>query len=167
MQTIQEIEDGDYKQRAEEDYHTEELQRLTQAFNRMMNVIVNLRIRAYDEKIQLMDTQMKYFQMQLKPHFLFKLSLTTIYSMSYQKRNEDIRTYIDALTKTVRYMFKGGLRLVLLKEETQHLENYFECSSSGIRTVYSGILIWKKLQCRGRSPRCCYIHLWKMNTNMQ
>ena len=53
MQTIQEIEDGDYKQRAEEDYHTEELQRLTQAFNRMMNVIVNLRIRAYDEKIQL------------------------------------------------------------------------------------------------------------------
>ena len=125
MQTIQEIEDGDYKQRAEEDYHTEELQRLTQAFNRMMNVIVNLRIRAYDEKIQLMDTQMKYFQMQLKPHF-FLNALTTIYSMSYQKRNEDIRTYIDALTKTVRYMFKGGLRLVLLKEETQHLENYFE-----------------------------------------
>ena len=67
----------------------------------MMNVIVNLRIRAYDEKIQLMDTQMKYFQMQLKPHF-FLNALTTIYSMSYQKRNEDIRTYIDALTKQVR-----------------------------------------------------------------
>ena len=113
MQTIQEIEDGDYKQRAEEDYHTKELERLTQAFNRMMNVIVNLRIRAYDEKIQ------------LKPHF-FLNALTTIYSMSYQGRNEDIRTYIDALTKTVRYMFKGGLRLVPLKEETQHLENYFE-----------------------------------------
>lgn len=125
MQTIQEIEDGDYKQRVEEDYHTRELQRLTQAFNRMMNVIVNLRIRAYDEKIQLMDTQMKYFQMQLKPHF-FLNALTTIYSMSYQGRNEDIRTYIDALTKTVRYMFKGGLRLVPLKEETQNLENYFE-----------------------------------------
>lgn len=125
MQTIQEIEDRDYKQRAEEDYHTRELQRLTQAFNRMMNVIVNLRIRAYDEKIQLMDTQMKYFQMQLKPHF-FLNALTTIYSMSYQGRNEDIRTYIDALTKTVRYMFKGGLRLVPLKEETQNLENYFE-----------------------------------------
>lgn len=125
MQTIQEIEDGDYKQRAEEDYHTRELQRLTQAFNRMINVIVNLRIRAYDEKIQLMDTQMKYFQMQLKPHF-FLNALTTIYSMSYQGRNEDIRTYIDALTKTVRYMFKGGLRLVPLKEETQNLENYFE-----------------------------------------
>lgn len=46
--------------------------------------------------------------------------------MSYQGRNEDIRTYIDALTKTVRYMFKGGLRLVPLKEETQNLENYFE-----------------------------------------
>lgn len=53
-------------------------------------------------------------------------ALTTIYSMSYQGRNEDIRTYIDALTKTVRYMFKGGLRLVPLKEETQNLENYFE-----------------------------------------
>ena len=139
MQTIQEIEDGDYKQRAEEDYHTEELQRLTQAFNRMMNVIVNLRIRAYDEKIQLMDTQMKYFQMQLKPHF-FLNALITIYSMSYQKRNEDIRTYIDALTKTVRYMFKGGLRLVLLKEENPASGKFIlKCSSSGIRTVYSGI----------------------------
>lgn len=124
MGTIQVIEDGDYKQRAEENYHTEELQRLTQAFNRMMDVIVHLRIRAYDEKIRLMDTQMKYFQMQLKPHF-FLNALTTIYSMSYQKRDEDIRTYIDALTKTVRYMFKAGLRLVTLKEEADHLENYF------------------------------------------
>lgn len=124
MGTIQVIEDGDYKQRAEENYHTEELQRLTQAFNRMMDVIVHLRIRAYDEKIRLMDTRMKYFQMQLKPHF-FLNALTTIYSMSYQKRDEDIRTYIDALTKTVRYMFKAGLRLVTLKEEADHLENYF------------------------------------------
>lgn len=151
MQTIQEIEDGDYKQRAEEDYHTEELQRLTQAFNRMMNVIVNLRIRAYDEKIQLMDTQMKYFQMQLKPHF-FLNALTTIYSMSYQKRNEDIRTYIDALTKRSVICLKAVFVWSFLRKKPSIWKIILKCSSSGIRTVYSGILIWKKLQCRGRSP---------------
>lgn len=125
MKTIADIEEGDYKQRAEEHYRTRELQSLTSSFNRMMDVIVNLRIRAYDEKIRLMDTQMKYFQMQIKPHF-FLNALTTIYSMSYQKRDADIRSYIDALTKTVRYMFKTGLHTVPLKEELMHLRNYFQ-----------------------------------------
>ena len=73
MQTIQEIEDGDYKQRGRGRlFIRKNFSVLHRHLTWMMNVIVNLRIRAYDEKIQLMDTQMKYFQMQLKPPFLFK-----------------------------------------------------------------------------------------------
>lgn len=64
-------------------------------------------------------------------------------------------------------MFKGGLRLVLLKEETQHLENYFEMQ----QLRYPDCVFWyfdmEEAAMSWKIPRCCYIHLWKMNTNMQ
>lgn len=123
--TMKEIEEGDYQKRVAEDDRSLELWNLTNTFNHMMDVIVHLRIKAYDDKIRLLDTEIKYFQLQIKPHF-FLNALTTIYSMSYQERMADIREYIDALTKTIRYMFRTGLHTVTLKEEILHLKNYFD-----------------------------------------
>lgn len=122
--TMKEIEEGDYQKRVEQDDRSLELWNLTNSFNHMMDVIVHLRIKSYDDKIRLLDTEIKYFQLQIKPHF-FLNALTTIYSMSYQERTADIREYIDILTKTIRYMFCTGLHTVTLKEEVLHLKNYF------------------------------------------
>lgn len=124
IETMKEIEEGDYQKRVESNELSLELWNLTNTFNHMMDVIIHLRIKAYDDKIRLLDTEIKYFQLQIKPHF-FLNALTTIYSMSYQERTADIREYIDALTKTIRYMFRTGLHTVTLKDEILHLKNYF------------------------------------------
>lgn len=123
--TMANIEAGDYQQRVETAYSSKELSALTAAFDHMMDVIINQRIRAYDEKNRLLDAEVKYFRLQIRPHF-FLNALTTIYSMSYQNKNDSIRDYIDALTKTIRYMFQTGLHTVPLREEISHLKNYFE-----------------------------------------
>ena len=52
--------------------------------------------------------------------------MTTISSLSQQNKNDEIRKYIDSLSKNIRYMFRAGLHTVALDEEIRHVENYFE-----------------------------------------
>jgi len=63
--------------------------------------------------------------MQLKPHY-FLNALTTISSLSGQNKNGQIKIFIDALSKNVRYMFRAGFHTVPINEEIKHVENYFE-----------------------------------------
>ncbi|MGB4660832.1 MAG: sensor histidine kinase, partial [Mobilitalea sp.] len=71
------------------------------------------------------DMELKSIRLQLKPHF-FLNALTTIASLSVQNKTEQIKIYIDALSKNVRYMFQAGFHTVSVKEEIKHVENYFE-----------------------------------------
>ncbi|MDO4333232.1 MAG: histidine kinase [Eubacteriales bacterium] len=125
METISWIRLGDYRHRIVSRCKNKEFIALNQAFNSMMDTIVQLRIREYEKQIRLSEAELKYFQMQIRPHF-FLNAMATIHSMSFENRNEDIRAFIAALSKNVRYMFKAGLHTVPLKEEWEHLENYFE-----------------------------------------
>lgn len=125
MQTISWIRLGDYRHRIADRCKNKEFMALNQAFNSMMDTIMSLKIREYEKQIRLYETELKYFQMQIRPHF-FLNAMATIHSMSFENRNEDIRAFIEALSKNIRYMFKAGLHTVPLKEEWAHLEHYFE-----------------------------------------
>ena len=101
-----------------------EFQNLNNSFNSMAKEIKTLKISAYEEKIELQKAELKYLQMQIRPHF-FLNALTTVHSLTYKDKNEDIRKFIDALSDHLRYMFKGGLNLVPLSEEIKYIKNYF------------------------------------------
>lgn len=101
-----------------------EFQILNQSFNSMVTEIKNLKISQYEEKIELQKAELKYLQMQIRPHF-FLNALTTVHSLTYKDKNEDIRKFIDALSHHLRYMFKGGLNQVPISEEIEYIKNYF------------------------------------------
>ena len=119
------IQNGDYEYRIEEDYGSEEFHLLKETFNKLMNEIMNLKISSYEKQILMSQSELKVIKLQIRPHF-FLNALTTISSLSQQNKNEEIKLYIDSLSKNVRYMFKSGLHTVTLGEEIQHVENYFE-----------------------------------------
>ena len=119
------IQNGDYEYRIEEDYGSEEFHLLKETFNKLMNEIMNLKISSYEKQILMSQSELKAIKLQIRPHF-FLNALTTISSLSQQNRNEEIKLYIDSLSKNVRYMFKSGLHTVTLGEEIQHVVNYFE-----------------------------------------
>ena len=52
--------------------------------------------------------------------------MSTIVGLSRSGKNAEIETYINALSKNIRYMFASGLHTVPLQEEIRHVENYFE-----------------------------------------
>lgn len=125
MYTIEYIQNGDYRHRVETRCENREFSVLNAAFNTMLDTIVELRISEYERQLCQKEAEIKYFQMQIKPHF-FLNAIATIHSMSFDNRGEEIRAYIAALSDNVRYMFKAGLHTVPIAEELDHLEKYLE-----------------------------------------
>lgn len=125
MYTIEYIQNGDYRHRVETRCENREFSVLNAAFNTMLDTIVELRISEYERQLCQQEAEIKYFQMQIKPHF-FLNAIATIHSMSFDNRGEEIRAYIAALSDNIRYMFKAGLHTVPIAEELDHLEKYLE-----------------------------------------
>lgn len=125
MYTIEYIQNGDYRHRVETRCENREFSVLNAAFNTMLDTIVELRISEYERQLCQKEAEIKYFQMQIKPHF-FLNAIATIHSMSFDNRGEEIRAYIATLSDNIRYMFKAGLHTVPIAEELDHLEKYLE-----------------------------------------
>lgn len=118
------LEQGNWDYQVEETGRSLEFQTLSHSFNSMVMEIKDLKISQYEEKIELQKAELKYLQMQIRPHF-FLNALTTIHSLTYKDKNEDIRRFIDALSNHLRYMFKGGLNKVPISEEIEYIKHYF------------------------------------------
>lgn len=122
---IERIKNGEYETRINGNFRTREFQMLQETTNQMVDEIVNLKIQSYEKLIELQDMELKSIKLQIRPHF-FLNALTTISSLSSQGKFEEINKYISSLSKNIRYIFRAGLRTVPVREEINHVENYFE-----------------------------------------
>lgn len=100
-----------------------EFMKLFHAFQSMVHEITHLKIQSYEEKIEKSRAELKVLQMQIRPHFYLN-AISTISSLTYQNRNEEIRRMIQMLSQHLRYMFKAEQMLVSIDEEMGHVENY-------------------------------------------
>ncbi len=119
-----ELETGNWDYQLKNMGKSHEFQTLGNSFNSMAREIKALKISAYEEKIALQKAELKYLQMQIKPHF-FLNALTTVSSLTYKNKSEDIRKFVSALSNHLRYMLKSGLNMVSIKEEVEYIKNYF------------------------------------------
>ena len=125
QRNMEKIQLGDYELRISDEFGSKEFNLLKNTFNKLMDEIMGLKIKSYEKQITLQETELKAVKLQIRPHF-FLNAMTTISSLSQQGKNEEIRRYIDSLSKNIRYMFRSGLHTVTLDEEIRHVENYFE-----------------------------------------
>lgn len=125
QQTMMQMREGDYTLRIREEFEGSEFTLLKDTFNKLMDEIVNLRIKSYEKQIDLQETELRCVRLQIRPHF-FLNAMATISSLSQRAKNREIQQYIAALSKNIRYMFRSGLHTVQLGEEIRHIENYFE-----------------------------------------
>lgn len=123
--SMEEMQEGEYTLRIQENYRNQEFTVLKDTFNHLMDEIVGLKIQSYEKQINLQETELRCVRLQIRPHF-FLNAMTTISSLSQQGKNKEVQQYIGALSKNIRYMFRSGLHTVTLREEIQHVENYFE-----------------------------------------
>lgn len=121
---MQHIREGHPDMRISTASDSVEFRTLVEAFNRLVDEIVHLRIQSYEKQLALLDTEQRYIRLQIKPHF-FLNAMSTIVGLNRAGKSEAIETYINALSKNIRYMFASGLHTVPLQEEIRHVENYF------------------------------------------
>ena len=106
-------------------YGSREFLLLRDTFNHMMRENVDLKLSAYKHQMDMQDTELRCIRLQLRPHF-FLNAMNTISSLSMQGQNDNIKKYVDVLSKNIRYMFKSGMHTVPLAEELQNVQYYYE-----------------------------------------
>lgn len=115
------IHSGDFRARAEYNTNSYEMEEVKQAYNDMVQTILEMRVEKYEQELRMKDVQLKYIHMQLKPHY-FLNALSTINSMVYQHEEENVHTFIQAFSQNIRYMFRTGLHTVPLQDEIKNCQ---------------------------------------------
>ncbi len=102
-----------------------EFMALYDSFNEMAEQIVQLRIQAYDAKLQEEKNKLTILRAQIRPHS-FLNAITTISNMTYMNQPEEIRSYINSFAKFIRYMLNVSASWTTVEEETRQIINYLK-----------------------------------------
>ncbi|MCR5557715.1 MAG: histidine kinase [Butyrivibrio sp.] len=125
IQTMHEIEDGDFDTAMEHHTPIIEFNSLANSFNHMIERIKLLKIENYESELRTQKATMQYLQLQIKPHFYANL-LNIIYSLAQSRDFDTIQRISKAIVNYSRYMFRDATELVELKRELEFLDCYME-----------------------------------------
>lgn len=117
------VGEGDWDFQLKSKASINELMVLGNSFNDMTTEIKKLKIRSYEEQIQRQKVELKYLQMQIKPHFYLN-AMTTIHSMTFRNKNEQIRAFVEALSEHMRYTIRDDVSFVKISEEISHVKDF-------------------------------------------
>jgi len=122
---ILEINEGHLEYRITKYEYSKEFQDIQEAFNKMLDQISNLRIKAYDLQIEKQSAQLDSLKLQINPHLLLN-SLNTVYSLAQMEKYEGIQKYVINLVQYFRYSLRNSEEFVPLKNEIAFIECYLQ-----------------------------------------
>ncbi len=96
---------------------------LYRQYHKMMTEINNYIKTEYQNKLIILDAQMKALEARINSHFLFN-TLESINSMAELAEQEQISTMSLALGHMFRYAIKTDSELVTIEEELNHVRDY-------------------------------------------
>lgn len=121
---IEIIEKGDLDYRIEENCKSMEFTQINKSFNRMMDQVSDLKIHVYEVQLEKQQIKMKFLSQQIQPHFILN-TLNILYSYE-QEEYPLIQKMILLLSRYFRYIVNANSDFVTLKEEMDHIRNYFD-----------------------------------------
>lgn len=105
--------------------YDDEIDELGETFNQMIKSIGSLVKQIEQDQKILRKSELKSFQMQIKPHFLYN-TLDTINWMAQEYDAEDISNMVLALTTFFRLSLNNGKEIISLGEELEQIKSYME-----------------------------------------
>lgn len=111
-------------------------------YNEYANMLEELNAsikRDYQDKLNILDAQMKSLEARINSHFLFN-TLESINSMAEIDGNENIATMSLALGNMFRYAIKTPSEIVTLEDEVRHVKDYISIQSIRFSNRFSLIL---------------------------
>jgi len=112
------------------DAEVAEIRQLENGINSLLSDVIYNRMEAYSAELRKKEQELSSLRSQIRPHF-FLNAITTVNAMTYQGRNDDIRTYLMRLSDFMRYVINDKGDMVTLEEEVNNVKNY--CQMQEIR----------------------------------
>lgn len=122
VHTMNRIRDGQWEAKVEST-DLEEIQKVNDALETMVEEIHKQKILAYEQKLEKQQTQMRFLQLQLQPHFYLN-GLKTLNALVMEEDWRSTQDMIISLSEHLRYLLHSERELVPLAEEVQFIKNY-------------------------------------------
>ncbi len=119
------VEEGEWESYPVAESPIEEYNIVSESFEHMVGEIKNLKVENYEKELAVQKLNFQSLQMQVKPHFYLN-AFNIIYSMAEVKDFKTIQKLTMAMVEYSRYMFSDADKLVTLKAELRHVQNYIE-----------------------------------------
>lgn len=100
-----------------------EFQEIYRAFNTMTDQIEHLRIANYEQTIRKQKAELRFFQTQIRPHFILNC-LTTINNLALSGDAEKLTAFTQAFSGFSRSMFRTDFAPVTVAEELAQVDYY-------------------------------------------
>lgn len=120
---MQEILSGNTEYRIQNFSKLEEYRSIEETFNRVLNSNRDLKIQAYELRIEKEKEQFINLKLQINPHLLLN-SLTTIASLAVNNKTEEIQEFAINLSKYFRYALRDISDTVTLRSELEFIKAY-------------------------------------------
>lgn len=125
MQSMRNLEKGDFQLTHSPDTGRDEIQRLTASYYRMVERLNEVINQLYREKLIKQEMQIKALKAQINPHFLYN-TLETISSLAKIHGVQPISRMTTWLSQIFQYSIAGEKDFVALRDEIRMLENYLK-----------------------------------------
>lgn len=123
--TMERIREGDLEAQAPTQGQVPEFRQMNETFNTMMGQIRELKIAAYEKEIETQKAELRYLQLQIRPHF-FLNCLKSLYALAQQREYDKIQHMILDFSRHIRYIFRDSMEFVPLERELEHVQNYMD-----------------------------------------
>lgn len=137
-ETIDEIASGSLSVRMNANEYVKEYNIVEDAFNNLIDRISQLKILAYNRQIEVQQTMLQYYQIQIRPHF-FLNCIKTIYAMLVSGKVEQAKEMILIMSDYLRAVFSDHEKLIPLDEELKNVKFYIKLQemSGSVLPVYT------------------------------
>ncbi len=120
---MQEILNGNIDYRIQKFSDTREFCDIEQAFNHMLDYSQNLKIEAYELKLEKEKEELINLKLQINPHLLLN-SLSVVNSLAFNQKTEEIRDFTYNLSKYFRYALRNASEFVTVRSELEFVKTY-------------------------------------------
>ena len=125
VEAMNRIRDGEWDTKIEAGARFEEIQKVDQALEAMMVEIKKQKMLVYERTIEKQQIQLRFLQLQLKPHFYLN-GLKTLNALALDGDRQKMQDLIINLSEHVRYLLQAEREIVPLCQEVAFVRNYAE-----------------------------------------